>query len=979
MLRDVSTGTVSPVFAGREPQLGALSDAFTAAAAGAPMVVLLAGEAGVGKSRLAAEFAARLPPHALMLTGGCVQLAGDGLPYAPFAAALRQLIRARGVDQVTALLPGPAADGLAMLLPGFGSPPPDGDAPTARVRLFELLLALLEALADRQPLVLIIEDLHWADRATCDLLSFLIRNLRDAAVLLVCTFRADELDAEHPLALLLPGMQRVAGVRRIDLAPLSRAELAAQLAGMLGQPPTPSIVNPIYERGGGNPLFTEALLTKDGAVRDELPGTLREQLLATVQRLPEETQQLLRTAAVAGTQIAHALLAAVTSTAEDTLSGVLRPAVATHVLVGETDGYAFRHALIREAVLADALPGERTQAHRRFAEALAADASLSPPGPGVAAQIARHWLGARDLEAALRSAWRAADLAGATFGYVEQMQMAEQVLALWEQVPDPTRVTGTDHAGVLTLAADAARRAGQPQRGMQLIEAALSELGESGDPERRARLLRRRAGALQDLLLPGQIDQLHAALALAPADTAARAEILAPLCWALMRESRYQEAASIAEDLRGLAERLADPAYQAEAELAVAALGTYTGHDTAEQLYQATDRAAATGLGSLEAWAFLTLTNVLEALGRHQEGITEGRRGLARARALGLARQLAAPIAGNLAQSLSSVGKWDEALEVVEEILSLDLPPLGRNHALQLRGQLAVARGEMDIASAMLRELAELPAGVRAEPQRLLPLIQLEIDCRLAEGDLTAAQAAVSPVLDLDLDLDATPRYSWPLLVAAMRACAEAIGHARDTDHITALRDGLQVRAAVLGRHSPAERAHAATFAAEAARADRTPDPAGWNVAATAWETAGQPYPLAYALIRAAAATAAAGDRDAAARRLTRADTLATQLRAAPLQQHISQLARRARIPLTPAEGGTPGADTSAPFGLTAREHEVLCLVSAGASNRDIAGALFISPKTASVHVSNILAKLAVSTRGEAAATAHRLHLVDAT
>jgi hypothetical protein len=300
-------------------------------------------------------------------------------------------------------------------------------------------------------------------------------------VLVVVTFRSDSLHRDDPLRRLLAGLERVGGVTRLELARLSRDQVAAQIEGVLGRPPAPSIVNAVYERVGGNPLFTEALLNPDGTVRPDLPWTLRDLLLATVKDLPGQTQQLLRTAAVGGHRVGHALLAAVAGSDDDALTAGLRPAVAANVLVSDTDGYAFRHELIREAVLGDLLPGERAQAHRRFAEALESAPSLSPDG-AAAVQMAQHWLGARDVERALTAAWRAAAGAGASFTYAEQLLMGEQVLALWDQVPDPARQTGTDHLSVLMVAADAARWAGEPERGLALVEAALAEAGRQVMP-----------------------------------------------------------------------------------------------------------------------------------------------------------------------------------------------------------------------------------------------------------------------------------------------------------------------------------------------------------------------------------------------------------------------------------------------------------------------------------------------------------------
>jgi ATP/maltotriose-dependent transcriptional regulator MalT len=967
---NVTRDTVSPVFVGREGELTVLVDAFTAAADRRPGMVLVGAEAGGGKSRLVAEFTARMADRALVLWGGCVELSAAGLPYAPFAAALRELVRERGAVEVAALLPGPGAGELAALLPEFGALPPGADPETARARLFELVLALLEALADEQPVILVVEDVHWADQPTSDLMSFLARNLRAAAVLVVVTFRSDDLHRDHPLRRLLAGLERMAGVISLDLPRLSHAQVAAQVAGILRGQQAPSVVTAVYHRGGGNPLFTEALLNPDGTISADLPWTLRELLLATVKDLPEHSQLLLRTAAVGGLRASHTLLAVVTGLDDEALTAGLRPAVAANVLLAGDDSYAFRHELIREALLGDLLPGERAQAHRRFAETLESAPSPSPDG-AVQVQVARHWLGARNVERALTTAWRAADRAGASFAYAEQLMMAEQVLALWEQVPDAAERTGTDHLSVLTLAADAARWAGQPERGLTLAEAALADAGAAGDRERRASLLRRRAGLRRELLLPGQLDDLRDALRLVDAATPVRAQVLAQLCWALRREDRHQEAEAFAAELRGLAGQLGGDC-QAESMMLLAAIGANKGEDTLATLWSARDKAADLGSGHLEVWAYLTAAHVLEGRGSHELAIAAGRDGLATARQLGLARQVAAPIAGKLAESMVSAGHWDEALEILEEVLSLDQPPLGRAHPLLVRGQIEVARGDLETAESTLSELRALPAGLQAEAQYALPLARLEISLRLANGELTAALAAASEFPRYNPQAD--PRYAWALLATAMQACADVrtVSLPPAAGDPSALRKDLESRAATVARWSPLHDAYAAVMAAEAARADGSQTVATWDAAAAAWESVGQPYPLAYALTRAAAA-AAAGNREEATTRLHRASGLADQLAAQPLQHQISQLARRARIPLPSLSSGGSGA----PFGLTVREQEVLRLVAAGRSNRDIAAELFISHRTASVHVSNILGKLQVSSRGEAAAAAHRLHLFD--
>jgi DNA-binding CsgD family transcriptional regulator len=979
----MAAGLVSPVFAGREAELTLLAGAFEDAAGGTPRTVLTGAEAGGGKSRLVTEFTATVAARALVLAGGCVELAAGGLPYAPFTAALRHLVRQRGAADVAGLLKAPGE--LGVLLPDFGQPSAGADPGTARARLFEVLLTLFETLAEQQPLVLVVEDVHWADRSTGDLLSFLVRNIQQARVLLVVTFRSDELSRHELLRPLLAGLARAEGVSRLDLTRLSRTQVAVQLEGILGRPADAALISQVYRRGGGIPLLSEALLSSDGTVRADLPTSLRDLLLASVAVLPEPTQQVLRTAAAGGARISHPLLAAVTGLDDAALTAALRPAVDASVLVSDADGYAFRHQLIREAVREEMLPGERAQAHRAFATALEARleaGSRAGPESDLVVLAALHWRDAADDERALAAAWRAAGAAGRAMAYAQRLQMLEQVLELWDQVPESARPPGLDHVGVLELAADAARWAGEPERGLALAEEAIAELGPVDDAERAddamrmALMLRRRAGLRQELLLPGQLDDLQAALRLAAAPNLVRAQVLARLCWALKREDRYAESEQLAADLRALAGQLGDEEHRIEADMVLASLGALRGEDTTAALRGTQEAARRAGFGLLEAWAYLTITNALEGDGRHELAIPAGREGLARARQLGLGRQIAASIAGNLAESLTSAGRWDEAVEILDEVLGLDLPPLGRFAPLMVRAQIAAARGDEEAAGRMLDELRSLPAGVRAESQRQLLLVRLEVDARLARGDLAGALEAGRAALTGSGPAD--PRYLWPLLATAMRAYAEtsapgAYGPGR-------LRQDLELRAARTSQPGPVSSAWATTFAAEAARAAGGHDQAGqagqagWDGAASAWTALAQPQQEAYALLRAAGAAAADGDRDGAAVRLRRAADLAARLGAHPLLGQISALARRARVDLTALRGQQA---QPAPFNLTERELEVLRLVAVGRGNRDIAAELFISPKTASVHVSNILGKLGVGSRGEAAATAYRQHLLD--
>src|SRR3954451_11133523 len=530
MLGGVRAHEVSPAFVGRTAELSTLTDACDRARGGTPGAVLLGGEAGGGKTRLVGELAARVRDDVLVLAGGCLELSTAGFPYAPFTAALRQLVRDAGAAEIAALMPRDGARDLARLLPEFGEPPADRDPDSARARLFEQMLVLLEHLAERRPLVLVIEDAHWADRSTRDLLVFLLRNLRHTAVLVIITFRSDELHRGHPMRPVIAELERIEGVVRLDLPRLTHAETAGQLAGILGHDPDPALVAMVYERSSGIPLLIEATADNPDC---GMPQSVRDLVLAGVNRLPEDTQDLLRLASTGGVRFGHAVLAEVSGLSDTMLSSSLRPAVDANVLLADEEAYAFRHALIWEAIHDELLPGEHGRAHRRFAEVLEADPSMSLAGrPAV--EITMHWAKAHDHERALPSAWKAAGESASSFAYAEELQLLERVLELWDRVPDAEARIGTDHVSVLLRAARAAGACGEPERGLAFVRAALAETDEKTDPERVALLLRRRALLASVLGRSGPVEDLRRALSLVPEPSVVRAEVLAVLGRALV-------------------------------------------------------------------------------------------------------------------------------------------------------------------------------------------------------------------------------------------------------------------------------------------------------------------------------------------------------------------------------------------------------------------------------------------------------------
>ena len=323
----VSNGAANPVLVGRARELAALDAALGQVREGRPSAVLIGGEAGVGKSRLVAEFGARAQAAGTVrvLSGYCLDLSAEGLPFAPFTAVLRELARELGADGMTALLPGHGARELARLLPELGEPGIEGDPGEARARMFGQVLALLEHLAEPEPVVLVIEDAHWSDRSTRDLLAFLIGNQHVlAGVLIVVTFRSDELHRGHPLRPVLGELGRLGWVARLELPRLTRREGRELAAGLLGREPGRELAERVFQRSEGNPLFLEALLRSNESTGSDLPESLRDLVLADVERLPAQAQDVLEALAVAGQWCGHGLLAAVTGIGDDALLAALR-------------------------------------------------------------------------------------------------------------------------------------------------------------------------------------------------------------------------------------------------------------------------------------------------------------------------------------------------------------------------------------------------------------------------------------------------------------------------------------------------------------------------------------------------------------------------------------------------------------------------------------------------------------------------------
>jgi ATP/maltotriose-dependent transcriptional regulator MalT len=961
----------SPVLVGREAESARLRDAFAASTAGEPRTVLVAGESGVGKSRVVAEFVAGLGEDARVLLGGCVDLRAGDLPFAPFTAALRSLVAEHGADGLRELLPPGAASSLSALLPGLNGPAPAaGD--DARARMFEYLLALLAGLAEEQPLVLVLEDLHWADRSSLDLLDFLVRSQQSApGWLIVLTLRSPELSRAHPLRNQLAELARLPWVHRLDLRRLTRPEVTHLAREVVDREPDPEVLESIYRRSEGNPLFVEELLRchLDGS-DCRVPPSLHDLLLERVHRLPEPARQVVRVASVASGRIAHPVLANVIaqSTVDLDVDPALRAAVDGAVLVVDGDGYAFRHALIREAVYDDLLPGERTALHLRYADVLRAEGL--PAGA-----ISHHLFSAGDLARGLPAAWQASREAHRALAYAEELVLLECIREHWDDLPDTADVLGVRPSTLLEAAVEAAVRAGAHDRGVELATAALEAIDPEVDRVRTALMLERRGTMRTSLGRPTALDDHREATRVIPDDHPARAYLLNSLATRLMSVPEPEEAQRVAAEALRIAREVGDPSVEASALITLAVLRARTG-DLDEQLPEfARARAIAESIGAtqvaLRAWH--SESHLLQAFGRLDEAAELARTGLAAATEAGLARAAGPQHVVDLAGALIDAGRWDEAVDAIEFGIGLAPPAGSHAHLLNLRAFVDLHRGDLDAATRATETAADLVARGPMLPQDPLLFERLEAELLLARGDVAAALRVVADALSQDHLMPAT-RFVWPLLVIGAQAVAAAARESRTPvgESVDAVPPLLHKRAAELRANGPVQAAWAITFGAEVSSVEGTPDRAAWTAAVSAWERLAQPLRLAQTLTGAAEAALVGSDRDACTVALRRAAGIAERLTARGLTTRIDSLARRARIPLN---GSARGSTSS--HGLTARELEILHLVADGRSNAQIAGELFIAPKTASVHVSHILAKLGVANRVEAAAAAHRLGLLD--
>jgi DNA-binding CsgD family transcriptional regulator/tetratricopeptide (TPR) repeat protein len=985
----------SPTFVGRIEELELLEATRRRAADADPAVVLVGGEAGVGKTRLIAELAARgITDGNRVLTGGCMPVGDGALPYAPIVEILRSLLSQIGAGTVRELV-GPSWPELARLLPSLGEPDrtilPDL---AAQARLFELLLGLLGRLGEQAPLVVVVEDLHWADRSTRDLLVFLVRNLRRERLLLVISYRNDE-PGQQQLGPYLAEMYRSGRVEHIELPRLDQVQTEAQLAGILEAAPAAGLVEAVFARSEGNPYFTEELLAVVRAGSGELPTTLRGLLRGRVQTLPDPAQQVLTVVAVAGRRVSHQLLAAVAGLDDEQLVGALRAGVAGQLLVTRPgrEGYDVRHALLREVIDADLLPGERARLHAGLAQTLTEQPELADGLPAVAAaELAAHWDAAGEPTRALPASIQAGLAAERAHAYPEARRHYERALQLWERVRDPGSA-GLDRVELLTRAATAAAFTGAVEHAVELVDDALGQVNADAEPVRAAVLLAR----LGDYRRAGG-DEVGALAAFEQAEllliglppSAERAWVLATHAYAQLVGLRAGEAVPRCEEAIAVAQAVGARAEEAKALRVLAGCMADLGDPDRSITLSLEARRIAEEIGDAETiiGTYVNLTFTLELAGREREAVQDGQQGYQRARELGLEHAAGSYVANNLAFSLLNTGRWTECEQLTQELLAGDrwgafnLHEI-RSALLTRQGDFAAAREHLELAHRLSPRffedwawlwLAELALWEGRDDEAAEAISHGQRRLAQRDPDGTFAQRS-SPWYPLALRLEADQAQR----AAARRATKEVAEIRQRAAPIVAAVDRLAAARTPQARY-PLVTSHLVLAQAEQSRLEGRSDPERWRTAAATWERLEYPFEAAYARFRLAEALLAGGSpRDQAAAALRPAHQTAVALGAMPLRREIELLAQRGRLrleePVDTTTARTAPPSPAAGLGLTQREAEVLALVAEGRTNRQIGQALFITPKTASIHVSRILAKLGVAGRGEAAAIAHRLGL----
>jgi DNA-binding CsgD family transcriptional regulator/tetratricopeptide (TPR) repeat protein len=953
----VSTAS-SPTMVGRDGELDMLLELERSTRSGVPRAVVIGGEAGIGKSRLVREFIARVEPDAVVGIGECVDLGSVSVPFAPVRGIVRALWDRFGADGIAAAA-GPGMSRLLSLLPA--SVFPERPVPTADFeypdRLNDSVLELLETFGHDNTLVLVLEDVHWVDPATLSLMRYLLRSLRRGRILVVITYRSEDLDPRHPLRPVLAELDRGRGVTRLELRRLDRGEIRDQVHRITQHELTASELDDLVARSAGVPFLIEELVALPTGA---LPETLRQLLLVRYHGLDEATRRFLRMLAAGGSSVDHDVLAAVHAGDPGSLDDAAAAAVVAQIVVISTDSYRFRHALLQEAIDGELVPGERLRLHARYAEVLAA---LRPRST---AEIAEHWRAAGKPDLAFTATLRAIDDARASFAHGNVGQLSERLIELWPRVRDPRELSGRTRAEILFAAGQSWIDAGDDDRATALLERALAECG-TGEGRLRAEILVRQAGTAFDSS-PALCRELASqGLALLADGADARDQEVRARLLALVGNSEVligdaeagiatieqavelalasggREAAGYASIQLGMARNL-----QGDEEGAIAA-------------FREAERLTATN-PTLLLRNGVTFSDALHRMGRFEEAAAVGQEYWARARAFGLERSFGTFILANLCDDELALGRWDRAAEHGAAALASVGNRAFESYILRRLAWLALWRDEPDEVERAWHRTVSLEV-LESDLEERAGWNAVLAEYELVRGDPEAAWGRLGVLRKEGTAV--TPHDLIPLLVVGAQTLAARRLGAPGVDD----RDDERLLRTLWDDIPQTDSARRWRLGFDAELGDEASAPTLWTAAVAAADDPVMPrHVLPAARYRLAAAKVRSGDRAGAAGELQSAREVAVELGAALLVRQIDELVAQGHL-----DGGADAGRGRGPDELTRREVQVLQLVAEGLSNGQIGQRLFISTKTVSVHVSAILRKLGVATRTEAALQARDL------